>query len=145
MKKLTRWPAAIGALWLGCSAAAFPAADIRGELLRILDVQKAAWNRQDIVGFMAYYWKSDRLTYQSGADRFRGWDSLLGRYKKSYSGASWGELDFTDLEVNVLCADSACGIGRWRVALKDGAKQGVFTIVFRRFPEGWRIIHDHSS
>jgi ketosteroid isomerase-like protein len=22
---------------------------------------------------------------------------------------------------------------------------GVFTLVFRRFPEGWRVIHDHTS
>ena len=145
MKKTTRWLAAIGALWLVSSAAAFPAVDVKGELLRILDVQKAAWNRQDMGGFMAYYWKSDRLTYQSGADRFRGWNSLLERYQKSYSGASWGALDFTDLEVNVLSADAAYVIGRWRVALKDAAKEGVFTIVFRRLPEGWRIVHDHSS
>jgi beta-aspartyl-peptidase (threonine type) len=132
-------------LILSCSAPGFSAADVRAELVEILGLQQEAWNRRDIEGFMAYYWRSDRLTYQSGANRLRGWGALLERYEKSYSGDSWGRLDFTDLEVNVLGPDSAYILGRWRVTHKDGAQDGVFTIIFRRFPEGWRIIHDHSS
>jgi ketosteroid isomerase-like protein len=29
--------------------------------------------------------------------------------------------------------------------MPDGKQpRGVFTLIFRKFPEGWRIIHDHS-
>ncbi len=119
--------------------------DVRGELLGILDFQKESWNRQDLDGFMAYYWKSEELTFQSGANRLHGWEALLERYKKSYSGKNWGELDFTDLEVNLLGSDFAYVLGRWKLKLKDSLREGVFTIIFKRFPEGWRIIHDHSS
>jgi len=122
-----------------------PAADTKSELLKILDLQKTDWNKQDILGFMAYYWQSEEFTYQSGANRLRGWKSLLERYQKSYSGENWGLLDFTDLEVNVLSGDYAYVLGRWKLAIKDSKKEGVFTIIFKRFPEGWRIIHDHSS
>jgi beta-aspartyl-peptidase (threonine type) len=115
------------------------------ELLDILALQKAAWNERNIEGFMAYYWNSDKFTFQSGANRLHGWNALLERYKKSYSGESWGKLDFTDLEVNVLAPDCAYVLGRWKVELKDAVREGVFTIIFRRLPEGWRIIHDHSS
>jgi len=118
---------------------------IRGELLGILELQKESWNRQDLEGFMAYYWNSDEFTFQSGANRLRGWKALLERYKKSYSGENWGELDFADLEVNILSDEFAYVIGRWKLELKDSLREGVFTIIFRRFPEGWRIIHDHSS
>ncbi len=118
---------------------------IRGELLGILELQKESWNRQDLEGFMAYYWNSEEFTFQSGANRLRGWKALLERYKKSYSGENWGELDFTDLEVNILSDDFAYVLGRWKLELKDSLREGVFTIIFRRFPEGWRIIHDHSS
>jgi beta-aspartyl-peptidase (threonine type) len=127
------------------AALAFQVDDIKTDLLRILDLQKTAWNRQDTEGFMAYYWNSGRFTFQSGANRLRGWDALLERYKKSYSGQNWGILDFTDLEVNVLGADHAYVIGRYKLALKDAHREGLFTIIFQRFPEGWRIIHDHSS
>jgi beta-aspartyl-peptidase (threonine type) len=126
-------------------ATSFQNDSVQKELLRILDLQKAAWNEQNIEGFMAYYWSSDEFTYQSGANRLHGWKTLLERYKKSYSGENWGKLDFTDLEVNVLGADSAYVLGRWKLDFKGAAKEGVFTIIFKRFPEGWRIIHDHSS
>jgi len=115
------------------------------ELVRILELQKESWNRQDLEGFMANYWNSEEFTFQSGANRLRGWKALLERYKKSYSGENWGELDFADLEVNVLNADFGYVLGRWKLELKDSLREGVFTIIFRRFPEGWRIIHDHSS
>jgi len=145
METTLRRLVAFGIALLFCSAAGLSGADVKANILKILDLQKAAWNRQDIEGFMAYYWRSERLTYQSGADRIRGWGSLLERYKKSYAAANWGTLDFTDLEVNVLSADSAYVIGRWALDLKDKAKGGVFTIIIRRLPEGWRIVHDHSS
>ena len=119
--------------------------DTKSELLRIIELQKEAWNRQDLEGFMAYYWNSEEFTFQSGASRLRGWKALLERYRKSYSGEKWGELDFADLEVNVLSADFAYVLGRWKLALKDSFREGLFTIIFRHFPEGWRIIHDHSS
>ncbi|MDH7511321.1 MAG: nuclear transport factor 2 family protein [Clostridiales bacterium] len=118
---------------------------IKGELIGILELQKESWNRQDLEGFMAYYWNSDEFTFQSGANRLRGWKALLERYKKSYSGENWGELDFTDLEVNVLSDDFAYVLGRWKLKIKDSLREGVFTIIFKRLPEGWRIIHDHSS
>jgi beta-aspartyl-peptidase (threonine type) len=121
-----------------------PAGDVKSELLRILDLQKAAWNGHDLEGFMAYYWNSDELTFQSGANKLRGFKALLERYQKSYSGEHWGKLDFTDLEVKVLDADCAYVLGRWKLALQE-AREGVFTIILRRFPEGWRIVHDHTS
>jgi ketosteroid isomerase-like protein len=145
MEKRTKPLAALAILILIFAGPGFPAGDVKSELVRILDLQAEAWNRRDLEGFMAYYWRSDELTYQSGANRLRGWGALLERYKKSYAGDSWGRLDFSDLEINALGEDSAYILGRWKVTLQDGAKDGVFTIIFRRFPEGWRIIHDHSS
>lgn len=132
-------------LFLSGFSIAFEEQDSRAELLRILDLQKSAWNARNIEGFMQYYWNSDTFTYQSGANRLYGWAALLERYKKSYSGENWGKLDFTDLEVHVLGADVAYVLGRWKLDLRDGPKEGLFTIIFKRFPEGWRIVHDHSS
>jgi len=126
-------------------ATPYPSETVRQELLQILDIQKAAWNEQNIEGFMAYYWNSEQFTFQSGANRLRGWKTLLERYKKSYSGENWGRLDFTDLEVNVLGPDCAYVLGRWKLGFKESAQEGVFTIVFKRLAEGWRIVHDHSS
>ena len=118
---------------------------IEGEIRNILDRQKASWNEKNIEGFMADYWKSEDFTFQSGNNRLHGWESLLSRYKKSYTGENWGELDFTDIEVKILTKNYAYVLGRWKLAFKDSAKEGLFTIIFQRIKEGWKIIHDHSS
>jgi len=142
---MRKWSIVFVILMIIITVDSFQSPYIRGELLGILELQKESWNRQDLEGFMAYYWNSDEFTFQSGANRLRGWKALLERYKKSYSGENWGELDFADLEVNILSDEFAYVIGRWKLELKDSLREGVFTIIFRRFPEGWRIIHDHSS
>lgn len=111
----------------------------------VLDLQQAAWNRGDIEGFMAYYWKSDDLTFQSGSSRTRGWAEVMARYKKNYSPDKMGKLELSDLAIHVLSADSAFVLGRFRLDLNGSLREGVFTLIFRRMKDGWRIVHDHTS
>lgn len=120
-------------------------AKIENEIHSILDKQKAAWNAKNIEGFMDYYWKSESLTFQSGNNRYQGWQELLSRYKKIYSEENWGMLDFTDISIRILSEESAYVLGRWKVAIKASPKEGLFTLIFKKLPEGWRIIHDHTS
>jgi ketosteroid isomerase-like protein len=42
-------------------------------------------------------------------------------------------------------ADGAVVLGRWRLTETPNAGSGVFSVVLERRPEGWRIIHDHTS
>jgi beta-aspartyl-peptidase (threonine type) len=118
---------------------------IETEILNILEKQKTAWNNQDLEGFMAYYWKSDEFIFQSGNIRLRGWQALLERYKKNYSGEDWGKLDFTDLDIKSITENCVYVLGRWKVSTAEASKEGLFTIILKRFPQGWRIIHDHTS
>jgi beta-aspartyl-peptidase (threonine type) len=139
--------AAIGSLVILALFSTVAAGDSQAvqDIQKVLADQAAAWNAKNLEGFMAYYWKSEGLTFQSGPNRLRGWQTMLDRYKKNYAGDKWGVLSFSDLEVNVLAPDAAYVLGRWKL---DGTAQplgGVFTLVFRKFPEGWRIVHDHTS
>ncbi len=118
---------------------------VENEITDILDQQKISWNEENIEGFMEYYWNSEKFTFQSGNKRLHGWDALLSRYKESYSGEKWGMLDFADIEIKVLSNDIAYVLGRWRLMFEDSSEEGLFTILFLRMPEGWRIVHDHSS
>ena len=121
------------------------AEDPAAAITKLLADQQAAWNARDIDGFMSYYWKSEDLTFQSGAARYRGWQTMLDRYKKNYAGESWGKLTFGDLEVHLLSEDTAYVLGRWSVESAGKPGRGLFTIILRRFADGWRIIHDHTS
>ena len=118
---------------------------VENEIQGILDKQKISWNEENIEGFMEYYWNSEKFTFQSGEKRLHGWNALLSRYKESYSGGKWGKLDFTDIEIKVLSNDIAYVLGRWNLQYEETSEEGLFTIIFLRMPEGWRIVHDHTS
>ena len=112
----------------------------------LLSAQTAAWNRGDIEGFMQGYWHSDETTFSGSSGVSRGWQALLERYRKNYSTrAIMGHLEFSELEITALGDEAALILGRWHLDRESGPVGGVFTLVARRFPEGWRIIHDHTS
>lgn len=118
---------------------------IKKELIRIHDLQRKAWNEGNIEGFMAHYWKSQKMTYQSGDTRLMGWDALLERYKKVYPEGNMGTLEFSDLIVHVLSEDSAYVLGKWKLKAEKWTREGLFTTILKKMEDGWKIIHDHSS
>lgn len=115
---------------------------------QVLHRQQEAWNHHDLEGFMSGYWNSPELTFFSGATMSSGWQATIERYRKKYQGEGreMGHLEFFGLNIQVLAADAAFVRGAWGLTLTDGKKpHGLFTLLFRKFPEGWKIIHDHTS
>jgi ketosteroid isomerase-like protein len=115
---------------------------------RVLRKQQEAWNRHDLEGFMSGYWNSPELTFFSGAKEHDGWQATMDRYLTVYGspGHEMGKLEFSGLRVQVLSQDSAFVRGSWKLTMSHGKPpEGLFTLVFRKFPEGWKIVHDHTS
>jgi ketosteroid isomerase-like protein len=124
------------------------AADNNAALEQVLHTQQDAWNRHDLDGFMAGYWNSAELTFFSGAQERHGWQETMDRYKATYqsAGHEMGKLEFSGLRIEMLGADAAFVRGAWHLTMPDGkTPHGLFTLVFRKFPEGWKIVHDHTS
>jgi ketosteroid isomerase-like protein len=116
------------------------------EIKAVMNRQTAAWNAGDIDGFMRGYWNSPQLVFVSGANVTKGWQPTLERYKKNYdSRAKMGVLTFSDLEIEVLSKDAATVLGSWSLAREKDNPHGKFTLIFRRFKDGWKIVHDHTS
>ena len=116
------------------------------DIRAVMDKQVAAWNAGDIDGFMAGYWRSPDLVFISGDNVTRGWQTTLDHYKKSYdSRAKMGVLTFSDIEVKVLSKDAAVVLGSWALKREKDDPHGKFTLTFRKFKEGWRIVMDHTS
>jgi ketosteroid isomerase-like protein len=121
-------------------------ADDQGAIRKILDAQQSAWNEGNVGAFLEGYWHSPDLTFSGSGGIARGWDGVLARYKKNYPDrAAMGHLDFSDLEFRFLGKDAALVLGHWHLSRAQGDVGGVFSLVWQRFPEGWRIIHDHTS
>jgi len=118
-----------------------------GAIRKVLEQQQAAWNRQDLDGFMAGYWKSEELTFFSGTHESKGWQAAHNRYKATYqsAGHEMGKLEFANLRIELVGQDAAFVRGEFHMTMPDGkTPHGLFTLVFRKFPEGWKIVHDHS-
>ena len=115
---------------------------------QVLRTQQEAWNRHDLEAFMAGYWNSPQLTFFSGANERNGWQATIDRYRATYtsSGHEMGKLEFSGLRIESLAQDAAFVRGSWQLTMSDGkTPHGLFTLVFRKFPEGWEIVHDHTS
>ena len=114
----------------------------------VLDKQAEAWNAGRLETFMEGYWKSPDLSFFSGGRKLQGWDATLDRYRKTYQseGREMGKLTFSELDIQLLGPEVAVVRGRWELVLKDGTKPGgLYTLIFQRFRDGWKIIHDHTS
>ena len=118
------------------------------EIRQVIVKQQNAWNRGDLEEFMAGYWNSLELTFFSGARESKGWQAALDRYKKSYqsAGHEMGKLEFANLRIEMLGPEAAFVRGEFHLTMSDGkTPHGLFTLIFRRFPEGWKIVHDQSA
>lgn len=119
-----------------------------------MDSQVAAWNGADIKTFMQAYEDSPETTF-IGATLRKGYGPILERYSKAYTTKEqMGTLTYGSLEVRIL--PSACGAAEYAVvtgtfhldrAVHGEAKKddGIFSLVWRKGPHGWKIVLDHTS
>ena len=119
------------------------------EIRTMLKNSEAAWNRGDLQAFASDYEDAPTTTYVGREVTRGGVDAILARYRKAYpTDDARGVLTFSEIEVRPLGQDYALACGKYslkRTAAGGGDASGRFTLVLRRTPKGWKIIHDHSS
>lgn len=131
---------------ISVSAAAQQIETAVAQIRSVLQAQQGAWNRGDIDGFMNGYARSPSTVFVSEDTIRRGWQTVCDRYKKKYpSRAKMGTLKFSDLEITPLSSDWAVATGRWKLKRANDQPHGRFTLILKHLPEGWRIVHDHTS
>jgi ketosteroid isomerase-like protein len=127
-------------------AAAEQSSNSVSQIQSVLSAQQDAWNRGEIDAFMNGYARSASTVFVSEDEVRRGWETVRERYRVKYSDrAKMGTLSFSDIEVTMLSPDAAVVLGRWRLKRGNDEPHGRFTLIFKRLPEGWRIVHDHTS
>lgn len=116
------------------------------EIHAVLAWQVQAWNDGDLVRFMRGYWHDDSTLFASGGNVARGWQAMLARYQRGYpTREKMGQLEFTIYKTEMMGEDYARVLGQWKLTVGSTTPQGLFTLILRRFEEGWRIVHDHTS
>ena len=115
----------------------------------ILKDSEAAWNRGDLVAFASYYEDSPDTTFIGREVVRGGTKAILDRYRRAYpTREAMGTLTFSEIAVRPLARGVALATGKFalqRTAAGGGDTSGRFTLILRRTPAGWKIIHDHTS
>jgi beta-aspartyl-peptidase (threonine type) len=113
----------------------------------LLESQQDAWNQGNLDGFMLGYWNDNELTFYSDNTIEKGYGPLKERYFKRYKseGKEMGKLTFSNVDVQPKSDSFAVVRGHWKVEKSKETAEGLFTLWVERKPEGWRIVHDHTS
>ena len=112
-----------------------------------LDRSAADWNRGDLDGFMADYARDSLTGFVSEGRVQRGYDWIREHYAPRFrEGATRDRLRFEQVEARPLGPGYALVTARY-VLSHGGAttSSGPFTLVMQRQPDGWKILHDHTS
>jgi ketosteroid isomerase-like protein len=135
-------------------ASAPPRVADEASIRAVITAQADAWNRADIPTFMQTYENSPETTF-IGAHLRKGYGPILDRYKQSYTTPEqMGKLTFANLDVRLLPSSSGSveyavvtGTFHLERAAHGEAKKddGIFSLVWRKGPQGWKIILDHTS
>ncbi len=136
----------VAILILGMVCGCARTADQEEALTALLMEQQDAWNRGDVEAFMDGYVRSDALRFVSSSGEIRGWQPTLERYLRTYPDrAAMGTLTFEVHEIRLLSARYAFVFGGYALMRESDQPTGLFTLLAERTPEGWRIVHDHTS
>lgn len=117
------------------------------EVVAVLRAQQDAWNAGDIAGFLDGYVRDEGLVFTSGAKVRRGFEETRKKFESRYgtSKDTMGHLEFEIESVQHMGADGAVVLGRWELTKTAEAGDGIFSVIFARTNEGWKIVHDHTS
>lgn len=122
--------------------------DSTGPILQVLADQQNAWNSGDIVAFMHGYDDSPTTTF-IGKTIEKGYAPILARYQRNYASRdAMGILKFSDLSVRMLGPEHAVVTGHFhltRTQAGGGDASGIFSLVFEKEADGWKIILDHTT
>jgi uncharacterized protein (TIGR02246 family) len=125
-----------------------------GAIRAVMTAQVAAWNKGDVAAFLQGYENSPDTTFV-GTTVNKGYEPILKRYQANYTNAAqMGSLTFSNLQVRLL--PGSCGAVEFAVvtgnfhlqrtqkgaATKD---DGIFSLVWHKGPDGWKIVLDHTS
>ncbi|MGO9436668.1 MAG: YybH family protein [Terracidiphilus sp.] len=138
----------------GLAARAQTPAEDEGAIRAAMKAQADAWNRADIPAFMQEYEDSPDTTF-IGLSLRKGYQPILRRYQENYTTREeMGTLTYNDLDVRLLpngCGKAEIALVTGKFHLERTAKgeakkdDGIFSLVWRKGPQGWRIVLDHTS
>lgn len=123
------------------------AAGLTQELTAQFTRSAAAWNGGDLDLFVSDYAPDSATSFVDGRRARHGFTYIKSIYAPRFApGATRDSLRFEELEARPLGASFALVTARF-VLFRGGqtTASGPFTLVMEQRPDGWKILHDHTS
>lgn len=116
------------------------------DIKAVLHQQAKDWSDASIDAFMEGYDKTPNLLFVGKSGITKGWQQTLDRYKVGYpSKDHTGKLTFDVLEVQPINAEVYILVGEFHLTRKVGKADGIFTLVFKKVDNQWKVISDHTT
>lgn len=119
------------------------------DMIKVLNSQERAWNRADIDAYLSGYKNGTDLLFVADGRVTRGFEQLISDYRHNYpTKDSMGVLTFSELEPHVLTDTFGVVLGKYhidRTKKAGGPADGMFSLVFEKTADGWKIIVAHTT
>jgi ketosteroid isomerase-like protein len=132
-----------------CAHASGPGQAAEPELRAAIADMTAAAVDLDADQFMTWYWNSPSLTITFDGETMRGWRPILDQQRKWWSEPADGVtyVETRPAEIT-LQSDTVATTLQW-MTVGDAANaepaELVITSVWKKLPEGWRIVLAHET
>jgi hypothetical protein len=119
---------------------------------QILEIQSTAfktverWNAHDLPGFLSYYWNSPNFVEVNDEGVHRGWAELSAEYERGFHDRTeMGNMQHESVNIQLLQPEVALTVTSWTIRFKFRTVSGIGTEVWRKFPQGWKIVSSHDT
>jgi ketosteroid isomerase-like protein len=111
----------------------------------ILD-QVKYWNAHDIEHYMDCFWKSPDLLVVNDGEQVIGWAEVLATYQRGFPNRDeMGVSTLQRVKIERLGESFFLALSWFTIHANGRDSYSTDTMIFRKFPEGWKIVSDHSS
>jgi ketosteroid isomerase-like protein len=121
--------------------------DALREISAMMEKSATAWNDGKLDVFVSDYLAGTGTTFIGRSGIVRGPEAIKAVYAPRFApGGVRDSLHFENIEVDVLAPGVVNTIAWYVLTRKDSVvARGPTSLVMRRTPDGWKIVHDHSS
>jgi ketosteroid isomerase-like protein len=142
----------LAAVWAFAGRADSKAGTPQEQLRPLLQELDAAAKARDTDRFMAAYLRQPALLWLINGTEIHGWDDLRAQQLKWWSGgksdvvySDRGPAEFTVLSPDAVIVTEMKESSRTMPDGTTGKNQFAISMVWRKLPEGWKIVYGHES
>jgi ketosteroid isomerase-like protein len=104
------------------------------------------WNVHDIERYMNTYWKSPDLLVVVEGEQIIGWAEMLAAYQRGFPNRNeMGAVTLQRVKLQQISPEFFLALSWYTFTKNTKNSYCTDTMIFRKLPEGWKIITSHAS